>query len=174
MCGSIQTGRSLRGAAAATGLLLACACATVEPRPERPDPYRLELPRAGGGRVDFSAFRGRVLLVDFFTTWNQASLLAIPGLAGLHRRYAARGLAVVGVALDELGEDIVLPYAEGMDMPYPVALASDRIRTGESSFGELSALPALFVFDTRGRLRKVLVGYVPVEDVERLVLSLLP
>jgi thiol-disulfide isomerase/thioredoxin len=132
------------------------------------------LPRAGGGRLDFSDFRGRVLLVDFFTTWNQASILAIPGLASLHRRYAARGLAVVGVALDELGEDVVLPYAVGMEIPYPVVLATDRIRNGKSPFGDLSALPSLFVFDSHGRLRKVLVGYVPLERIERLVVALLP
>lgn len=174
MCGSIRTGRAAPPAALLTGLLLACGCAGVQPRPRTPDPYLLELPCAGGGQVDFSAFRGRVLLVDFFTTWNQASILAVPGLAGLHRRYAARGLAVVGVALDELGADVVVPYAQGMDIPYPVALAGEAIREGTSTFGDLSVLPVLFVFDTRGTLRKVFVGYVPLEKIEKLVVELLP
>lgn len=174
MCGSTPTVDVPRRAATAAVLLLSCACATVTPQRQGPSPYRLELPRAGGGRLDFSVFRGRVLLVDFFTTWNQASILSIPGLASLHRRYAAGGLAVVGVALDELGDDVVLPYATGMEIPYPVALATDRIRNGQSSFGDLSALPSLFVFDSRGRLRKILVGYVPLERIERLVVALLP
>jgi thiol-disulfide isomerase/thioredoxin len=154
-------------------LLLLAACAGIRQQTRRPDPFSLALPRVGGGTVRLSLYRGQVLLVDFFTTWSQASLLAIPGYTALHEKYRGEGLSFVGIAMDELGEAVVAPFVTGLEIPYPVALANDNVRRGNSPFGEINANPLLVVFDRKGKLRKIFVGRVPMREVEKVILELL-
>jgi peroxiredoxin len=155
-----------------------CAGAEIErPGPVAPPPpavlYAQQLPAIDGGTIDLADYRGRVLLLDFFATWAQPSVVAIRNYSVLQAKYAADGLAVVGVALDELGREVVAGFAAGMQIPYPVALASAEIRSGESPFGPLEAVPTLMVFDRRGRLVRIFVGLNPIERIERLVRRLL-
>ncbi len=154
-------------------LLLLAACTGIRQQTRRPDPFSLALPQVGGGTVRLSLYRGQVLLVDFFTTWSQASLLAIPGYITLHEKYREEGLSFVGIALDELGETVVAPFVTGLEISYPVALANDNVRRGNSPFGEIKANPLLVVFDREGDLKKIFVGRVPMKEVEKVILELL-
>jgi peroxiredoxin len=154
-------------------LLLLAACTGSQQQTRRSDPFTLALPRVGGGTVRLSLYRGQVLLVDFFTTWSQASLLAIPGYIALHERYRERGLSFIGIAMDELGETVAAPFVTGLEIPYPVALATADVRKGNSPFGQINANPLLVVFDREGNLRKIFVGRVPMKDVEKTILELL-
>ena len=154
--------------------LTVTACSGIHQQVPRADPFSLSLPRVGGGTVRLDKYRGQVLMLDFFTTWSQASMLSIPGYSALYQRYQARGLRVVGVALDDLGETIVAPYKSGMEIPYPIALATKSIRRGDSPFGEIEANPLLFIFDRQGNLRKMFIGHVPLDKVEEVITKLLP
>jgi hypothetical protein len=137
------------------------------------DPFSYVLSQVGGGRVELSQYRGRVLMLDFFATWSQPSLVTISNHSVLQGKYSKKGLAVIGVALDELGDDVVAPFAAGMQIPYPVVLANKAIRSGRSVFGPLETLPTLLVFDRAGRLAKIYRGLVTANQVERTVLQLL-
>ena len=154
-------------------LLLLAACTGIRQETRRPDPFTLTLPRIGGGTVRLSLYRGQVLLVDFFTTWSQASLLAIPNYIVLHEKYRERGLSFIGVAMDDLGEAVAEPFVTGLEIPYPVAVATESVRKGNSPFGEINAYPLLVIFDRNGNLDKIIVGRVPMKEVEKVILELL-
>jgi thiol-disulfide isomerase/thioredoxin len=153
-------------------LLVFAGCSGIQ-QETRPDPFSLNLPRVGGGTVRLSLYRGEVLLVDFFTTWNAASQVAVPGYIHLHEKYRNRGLSFIGVAMDDLGETVAAPFVTGLEIPYPVTVATTAIRNGTSPFGEIKAFPLLVVFDRKGNLRKIFVGRVPMKDVEAVILELL-
>lgn len=135
--------------------------------------YDVDLPDTQGGRVSFEQFRGQVLLVDFFTTWLNPSLINAGLYADLYRRYRDRGLRVVGVSLDEQGPAVVETFARALDLPYPVVMADGSMRAGASVFGDLEALPRLMVFDRDGNLVAAWLGLVPAEELARLVKQLL-
>ena len=155
-------------------LVAAClSCASLEPEQRRLQLFSMKLPASDGKTVNLSDFRGQVLLVDLFTTWSQSSMLAITGYSGLYRRYHQQGLNCLGIALDELGSQVVQPYVEGMDIPYPVAYADDAIRQGDSPLGDVSITPILLIFDRTGILRKIFLGLVKIEQVEQIIKKLL-
>jgi len=57
------------------------------------------LPTPGGKRTRLSDFRGKVVLVNFWTTWCTACVSEIPELIALQRR-RAENLVILGVSLD--------------------------------------------------------------------------
>lgn len=140
------------GLAIAALALLLVACGGAPPKPPRPrgPRLRLQLPALGGGTIDFASFRGRFLLVHVFTTWAmpvqddaeriQRSLVGLPSLA------------VVGVALDLEGAEVVRPWRRAMEVTYPIALASDAVRRGKSPLGPTMQVPISLLYDADGRL----------------------
>jgi len=148
------------------------ACATVDSSRSK-EIFYLHLPAPDGSLVDLSRFKGKVLMLDFFTTWSQASVVAIPGYSALYDRYHQEGLAVCAIALDEMGAKVVQPFVDGMRIPYPVLLADDRVKSGSSPLGDFSINPVLIIFDRSGKIRKVFVGLVPLRQIEKLVKELL-
>ncbi len=53
------------------------------------------------GHVSLERLRGRVVVVDFWASWCEPCRREFPMLDDLSRRYAARGLTVVGVSVDD-------------------------------------------------------------------------
>jgi thiol-disulfide isomerase/thioredoxin len=60
----------------------------------------------GGRPFTLASLRGRVALVDFWASWCGPCRKSFPALDKLHGTYGPRGLAVVGVALDEEREAV--------------------------------------------------------------------
>jgi thiol-disulfide isomerase/thioredoxin len=135
--------------------------------------FGLRLSRAEGGTVDFSKFRGKVLMIDFFTTWLNPSFVSIPTYGSLYQKYKEDGLAVVGVSLDDQAKKVVPPFVRALEIPYPVALGDENIRDGRSPFGNLNPLPILMLFDRNGNVQKIFLGAVSPKLVEESIRSLL-
>jgi thiol-disulfide isomerase/thioredoxin len=55
-------------------------------------------------RQVLAAERGRLVLLNLWATWCVPCLKEIPDLVALEREFDARGLVVIGVAMDEPGE----------------------------------------------------------------------
>jgi cytochrome c-type biogenesis protein len=74
-----------------------------------------------GDSVSLESLRGSVVLLNVWATWCHPCREEVPFLQGLHERYAARGLELVGVSVDAAGEDgAILDFARRYGMTYPV------------------------------------------------------
>jgi thiol-disulfide isomerase/thioredoxin len=60
-----------------------------------------ELTDLNGKPVKLSAFRGHVLILDFWATWCVPCRVEIPHFVELQKQYGDKGLTVIGVSLDE-------------------------------------------------------------------------
>jgi peroxiredoxin len=64
-------------------------------------PPDFELPTLDGGSVRLSDHLGRdVILIDFWATYCEPCLRAMPELDALYQRHRARGFVVLGVSID--------------------------------------------------------------------------
>jgi len=121
-------------------------------------------------RVHLRALRGSPVLLDFWATWCAPCRVELPILASLHRRYASRGLQVVGVNVDEGGPALVPQFRRryGLDylMVYDVGGQASR------AFN-VQGLPTLVLVDKNGEVRLRHAGTASEEELARAIESVL-
>jgi thiol-disulfide isomerase/thioredoxin len=145
--------------------LLACAgCAGTPARP-RADPgiaVLAGLPDVNGRYLDVSAWRGRVLVVQFLASWCFPCIATAPGLQQLAQRYGAQGLSVVAVGMDLEGSRVLGPFQEQLGLNYPVLVGNAALRDGQTAFGRITTLPTTVIIGRDGTLLTAFIG-VPTE-----------
>src|ERR1700730_4697947 len=113
--------------------------------------------------------RGRVVLVNYWATWCGPCWEETPGLIRLSREMGPKGLAVVGIAMDEGGRDKVRAFVERFHVPYPVAFPEAM---SQMVYG-MKGLPTTVLVDRNGMVAKTYVGVVRERDFRADVEALL-
>ena len=91
--------------------------------------------------------RGKVIVLNFWASWCAECRPEMPVLERLHREFAPRGLAVIGINTREDGAT-VLSYAKELGLTFPIVLDPDgKIN---ATYGVIG-LPTTFVVDRDGR-----------------------
>jgi thiol-disulfide isomerase/thioredoxin len=143
---------------------------TVQEVPPSPVPD-LTLTTLDSTALDLRAQTGRVLLVNFWATWCAPCREEIPDLKALQKEFRDEGLRIIGVALDRKGRAVVAPFAEKLDITYPVAV--DRDGAAEAAFGPLAGLPTTVLVAPDGQITHRVVGLFPVEEMRPVLEQLL-
>ena len=124
-----------------------------------------------GKEVPSSAIAsGKPVLIDFWATWCQPCVSAMPRLQKLHQRHAPKGFAVVGISIDE-EKDTAKKFLAKRPVAYPVYL--DATKTPAWSVFHVRSVPAAFLVDGQGRIVKQWLGKVDLAEVEREVAKLM-
>lgn len=131
-----------------------------------------KLPDLGGRIQPLAQWRGRVVVVNFWATWCAPCREEIPLLVRLQDQYAARGLQLVGVAIDQA--DKVRPYAAEMRMNFPILIAgADTIELTRRLGNREAVLPFTVIIDRAGRIADRHVGAAQEGPLEAQLLALL-
>ena len=99
--------------------------------------------KIGGGVVDPN---GKVAVVNFWATYCVPCIQEIPSFNSIEKEYGAKGVLVVGVAMDE-DASIVPPFLKKHPMEYPIGLGTSAMFEKYS----LEGLPVTLVFDKSGK-----------------------
>jgi thiol-disulfide isomerase/thioredoxin len=109
-----------------------------------------------GRRLAPEDLAGRVVLVEFWATWCPPCRGTLAWLAELKRQHGDR-LAVVTVAI-ESPEVSVRKLAGDLKLPFVWAMGTPELAR---AFGDVSAVPTLFLFDRHGRTAAAFYGAPP-------------
>lgn len=112
---------------------------------------------------------GKVVLVNFFATWCPPCRKEIPELINLTKEYKDKNLVIIGISVDENGEEAVLPFSQQVGFNYPVFLTTPELN---SSFN-IDAVPQIFIYDKAGKLVANLKGYVESSELKAMIDKLL-
>jgi thiol-disulfide isomerase/thioredoxin len=123
-----------------------------------------------GRNVNFSDFRGKVVILDFWATWCVPCRVEIPHFVELQKQYGAKGVAVIGVSLDEQGPDVVKRFVKQFEVNYSIVIGNEKIA---EKYGGIVALPTTFVIDRQGRIVNQHIGYDDKAVFEKEIQSLL-
>jgi len=116
-------------------------------------PFALE--DLAGRSVDLVDLAGKAVVLDFWATWCAPCIFQIPVLNAFHEQYGDR-VAVIGIAVDAGGREVVEPFAADHAIEYPILLGDEGLaqRYGASGF------PTLFVLTPEGRIDSAHIGLV--------------
>lgn len=118
-------------------------------RPDAPPQPRTLLRNAAGAETNLAAYRGEVVLVNFWATWCPPCMEELPTLAALNRDFEGRGFRVVPVSIDsearnEAAQTMLRRYGEGLpfliDPTRAIAFAA-----------EAGPMPTSILYDRQGR-----------------------
>ena len=105
--------------------------------------------------LDLAAYKGRVVVVDFWASWCTPCRRSIPWLNQMRARYADRGLVVIGVNVDKDGEDAARFMGE-------VPIDFDVVYDPDGTLAEryaVEGMPSSYVYSRDGELVARHVGF---------------
>jgi cytochrome c biogenesis protein CcmG/thiol:disulfide interchange protein DsbE len=108
-----------------------------------------------GRSVRLSALRGKVVLVNLWTTWCAPCVDEMPSMDRLHARLAGDDFVLLAVSEDEDGRRVVEPFVERMKLSLPIFLDPDR-QVGDR-YG-VTGYPETFVVDRNGYIVERVIG----------------
>jgi peroxiredoxin len=133
---------------------------------------------AKGDTINLATYKGKVVLLDFWATWCGGCKTEIPWYMEFDAKYKARGLAVIGVSMDEDGWKTVKPFlALDKDpetgghtaMKYPVVIGNERLAKQYN----LTSMPMTLLIDREARIAVSHTGMVDKNDWESKIEALL-
>lgn len=127
-----------------------------------------------GRTVRSADLKGKVAILDFWTTWCPPCRREIPGFVSLLGRYGDQGLAIIGFSLDRKGEPVIREFRKEVPANYPFILGTGRIQAiFEPVIGDVEYYPTTLVVDRNGIIRDIHAGYEETETFEKEILPLL-
>ncbi|HBI15381.1 MAG TPA: TlpA family protein disulfide reductase [Desulfobulbaceae bacterium] len=125
-----------------------------------------------GKTLSSKDFKGKILLITFFTTWCPPCREEIPTLIQLQNDYAAKGFSVIGLSMDEKGASVVAKLIEKESINYPVLMADQKTAR---DFGGIVGIPTTFLVDREGMVVRRYPGYAPrsllVKDIDSIIIE---
>jgi len=126
-----------------------------------------------GKPFDLAALKGKVVVVNQWATWCGPCREEMPLLDAFAKRYAAKGVVLVGLDEDDAKDEPEVRKVMAA-FSYPAVLAESA---ATDAFHAPRVLPVTYVIDATGVVRaKLWAGSTPVteESLERAVTPLLP
>lgn len=115
-----------------------------------------------GDSVSLAGQKGKVVLLNIWATWCHPCRNEIPELQAIHVRYRDRGLVLIGVSVDNDGDDdAIRAFMKDFQMTFPIWRDPDeRISAQFLAVG----VPATFLIDRNGVLRWRKTGPIAPHD----------
>lgn len=137
--------------------------------PQQPAPD-FSLPGMQKEPVTLAAYKGKVVLLNFFETGCPHCHEEIPALVKLYGALHDQGVEVIGVALDPVGAKELSGLAKELSVSYPLARGNEEIA---NLYGGIQGVPTSFVIDRKGRIVQVFPGAVGYTTLEKAIRQLL-
>jgi thiol-disulfide isomerase/thioredoxin len=130
------------------------------------------LPDLQGERRSIDQWRGKVVVVNFWATWCPPCLEEIPELVRMQARLGAKGLQVVGIAVDT--EANVREFARNQPFNYPLLVGNaEAIELARQAGNVRGGLPYTVVLDRSGRPMRTFSGVLSEAKLAPLVFPML-
>lgn len=121
-----------------------------------------------GEHFDLSAYKGHVVLVNYWATWCVPCRKEMPVLDAFFRKYREQGLQMIGISVDHPSDHGKVVKAM-KPLSYPFAL---RTAIQTNGFGDPEGVPLTYVIDAQGVVRDQFIA-VDNDLLNKVVIPLL-
>lgn len=133
----------------------------------------ISLPDLDGKPRKLSEWRGRWLLVNFWATWCSPCMAEIPLLIATQKAEEARGLSVLGIAMDD--PEAVRGAVKDLGFNYPTLAGDEAVLGAMEQLGNtLGAIPYTVLIDPAGVICYLEMGGIDAAKLQMLVDRFLP
>ena len=140
--------------------------ASVEAAKGKPAPD-FTLTDLKGNPVKLSDLRGKAVVLNFWATWCPPCKEEIPWFVQMQKQYGPQGLQVVGVSMDDDGDQqAVAKFASENGVNYPVLIGKEAVAR---LYGGIEYLPTTFYIDRNGVVRERVFGQPERQEIEKNV-----
>ena len=151
---------------AAGGTHDACAAASLLHK-RAPEFVRTDLDHK---RLDLNAYRGKVVLLNFWATWCAPCQVEMPSFVAWQKKYGTHGLQVIGISLDD-DPALVRSLVGKLKLNYPVAMGD--VKLGDL-YGGVLGLPVTYLIDRHGMIQAEFQGETDLNKIKTQLQFLLP
>lgn len=122
--------------------------------PPAKDPVRINLKDMNGKNISLSDFKGKIVFLNFWTTWCPTCRIEMPSMEKLNQKLKNTDFAMVTINLQESASQ-VKAFFEEFKLTFTALLDS----TGEVSalFG-IRSIPTTYILDKTGRIIGLVSG----------------
>ena len=129
------------------------------------------LPSVDGGSKSLADYSGKVVMLNFWATWCGPCKREIPDFIELQNEYRDDGFEIVGVSLDQAGEEgAVAQFVKQYNINYDVLHGDGQIA---QAYGGVRSIPTTFLIDREGNVVSSKVGLQPksawAEEIQKLL-----
>ena len=122
-----------------------------------------------GHALHLAAFRGKVVLLNFWATWCAPCQVEMPVFAAWQRQYSPQGFAIIGISMDD-DAAVARRLVQRLKLDYPVAMGDARLGL---RYGGVLGLPLSYLIDRNGVVRARFQGETDVKSMENQMRALL-
>ena len=116
--------------------------------PPDADPLEIRLSDPTGRPVSLSEFRGKIVFINFWTTWCLACVIEMPSMEKLHQRFKDKDFVMVAINLQESAARVKQFYQE-----YKLTFTTLLDITGDVGAAlSIRSIPATYILDRNGRI----------------------
>jgi peroxiredoxin len=148
---------------------LSCVVSGCASGPRLPPQHAsgLALARADGRTIALGVYAGQPLLLFLFTTYDQASQLALTNLSKFLAQHAS--VQVAGVLLQPDAATFLPLFKEAVALSFELYYDQQQtILQGDSVLGKLHAVPAFVAVDATGNIGQIRYGVLTNDELEQL------
>ena len=133
-------------------------------------PLVIEATAVDGSKFSSAAWKGKVILVDFWATWCPPCRAELPEIQKAYTEYHGKGLEIVGVSSDRDVDDLKGFLSQNPAMPWPQLFEPSKPgwHPLADQYG-IERLPTMFLIDRKGVVRSVTAH----EDYKSMIPKLL-
>jgi cytochrome c biogenesis protein CcmG/thiol:disulfide interchange protein DsbE len=122
-----------------------------------------------GKNYSLSQFKGKVVMVNFFTFFCMPCREEMPDLNKLYNEYKGRGYQTLGIGLSSDPTQLrFLVKQIGLD--YPVLIGNDKV---SKDYGNVEIVPTTFIIDKQGNIAHKILGTRKKAELAKMIEALL-
>ena len=145
--------------------LLAAGAAVLRAQNENVPAPDFVLKDLQGKDLKLADYKGKVLVLNFWATWCPPCRAEIPDFVEAYAANKDKGLEILGVSVDRMTADRLLPFVSKAKINYPVVLADAKI---VQDYEPGDYIPTTIIIDKKGIVRRRHVGQMDKETLVQL------
>ena len=116
------------------------------------EPIGFDVKSIRGERLSPSAYRGKVLLIDFWATWCGPCVAEMPNVKNVYEKYHPKGFEIVGISLDQ-SRDKLDKYIESQEIAWPQYFDGKWWNNDIAVRYGIKSIPTTILVDKKGKIR---------------------